>query len=177
MNKTAIFTLLSFSLLILTYKLNAQVTGQEKLKWYTWEEAVELNKTAPRKIFVDVYTDWCGWCKKMDRETFTDPAVVDFLAKNYYPVKLNAEQKEKIVFNGQAFEYQGSEGQRGVHTLAYALLDGKMSYPSYVYLNEKFERVIISPGYKDATGIMKELKYTAEEKYLTMTWEDYQKSN
>ena len=71
------------------------------LKWYTWEEAVELNKTKPKKMFVDVYTDWCGWCKKMDKSTFADPAVAAYLAENFYPVKLNAEQKADIQFAGE----------------------------------------------------------------------------
>ena len=147
-----------------------------KLKWYTWEEAVELNKTAPKKIFVDVFTDWCGWCKRMDSATFTDPEVAAYMAANFYPVKLNAEQKEDIKFNGETFSYIADAGKRGIHSLAYSLLDGHMSYPSFVYLNEKYERVTISPGYKEPADIIKELKFVAEEKYNTQSWDDYLKS-
>jgi thioredoxin-related protein len=145
------------------------------MRWYTWEEAVELNKSKPKKIFVDVYTDWCGWCKKMDKSTFVDPAVMAYMTEHFYPVKLNAEQKEDIVFNGETFKYV-TQGSRGVHTLAYALLDGQMSYPSFVTLNEKFERIMISPGYKEAPDMLKELKFSAEEQYTKTTWEEYRKS-
>ena len=146
-----------------------------ELKWYTWEEAVELNKTAPKKIIVDVFTDWCGWCKKMDKSTFVSPEVANYLAANFYPVKLNAEQKADIQFNGQRFSYVDSGNGRGVHTLAYSLLDGQMSYPTVVYLNEKYERIMISPGYKDVEGMMLELKFAAEERYTKQSFEDYKK--
>lgn len=148
------------------------------LKWYTWEEAVELNKTKPKKIVVDVYTDWCGWCKRMDKSTFSDPAVMAYLAENFYPVKFNAEQKADIQFAGQTFKFMEGEGGRGgVHTLAYSMLDGHLGYPAIVYFNEKFERIMISPGYKEVPAMMKELKFAAEEQYTKTSWEEYNSSN
>lgn len=146
----------------------------DPMRWYTWEEAVALNKTKPKKIMVDVYTNWCGWCKRMDKGAFSDPAVTAYLSKHFYPVKLNAEQREAIKFNGENFEFVANEnGRGGVHTLAYALLDGKMGYPSLVYLNEKFERIMISPGYKESPDLLKELTFAAEEHYSKTTWEKY----
>lgn len=149
----------------------------DTLKWYTWEEAVELNKTAPKKIFVDVYTDWCGWCKRMDKSTFADSTISAYMGANFYPVKLNAEQKGDIEFNGQTFKYMETGNGRGVHTLAYSLLEGDMRYPNFVYLNEKFERIMISPGYKEPNDIIKELKFAAEEQYSKTTWEKYRDEN
>ncbi|MBL7808354.1 MAG: DUF255 domain-containing protein [Saprospiraceae bacterium] len=144
------------------------------MKWYTWEEAVALNKTKPKKIMVDVYTSWCGWCKKMDKGAFTDPSVTAYISEHFYPVKLNAEQREAIKFNGENFEYVSNDnGRGGVHTLAYALLDGKMGYPSLVYLNEKYERIMISPGFKESPDLLKELHFAAEEMYTKTTWEKY----
>ena len=144
-----------------------------ELKWYTWEEAVAANKKEPRKIMVDVYTDWCGWCKRMDATTFTDETVSNYMKKNFYPVKLDAEQEEDIVFNGTTFKFQ-PYGRRGAHELAIQLLNGRMSYPSIVYLNEKFEIITVSPGYKMPEDIMKELRFVGDEIYKTTTWEQYQ---
>ncbi|MBK6996034.1 MAG: DUF255 domain-containing protein [Lewinellaceae bacterium] len=151
-----------------------QAPNPEPFKWYTWEEAVALNKTKPKKIVVDVFTNWCGWCKKMDKGAFSDPAVAAYIAANFYPVKLNAEQREEINFNNEEFIFVANDnGRGGVHSLAYALLDGKMGYPTLVYLNEKYERIMISPGFKESDDLMKELRFAAEEMYSKTTWEKY----
>jgi uncharacterized protein YyaL (SSP411 family) len=145
------------------------------LKWYTWDEAVALQKTAPKKMMIDMYTDWCGWCKRMDATTFSDPTIVAYLQENFYPVKFDAEQKGTIQFNQYTFKYLAPEGGqgRGVHELAYSLLEGKLGYPSIVYLTPNFERILISPGYKDTTGMMLELKFVQEEVFKSKSFEDY----
>ena len=144
------------------------------IKWMTWQEAVEANKKEKKKIFIDCYTDWCGWCKKMYASTFTDPKVVDVMNKHFYAVKFNAEQKESLNFDEHTFKYIES-GSRGVHELAYALLDGQLSYPSFVYLDDKFQRVTISPGYKTPEQIIPELKFVGEEHYNGKTYDQYLK--
>jgi thioredoxin-related protein len=146
------------------------------LKWYTWTEAVELNKTQPKKLLVDVYTDWCGWCKVMDKETFTNDTVINYLNQHFYCVKLDAEMRDSVMFNNQKFIYltrEQSGARNGVHTLAYSLLDGQLSFPTIVYLTEKFERVVISPGYKTPEKLLPELKYTAEEAYKNKTFQAF----
>lgn len=144
------------------------------VKWLTWNEAMELQKTAPKKIMIDVYTDWCGWCKKMDSGAFSKAEVGKFTGDNFYCVKFDAEQKTDIEWGGQTFKYVLPEGQkRGIHTLAYSLLDGKMGYPSLVYLNEKMERIMISPGFKEKDDLLLELKFAHEEIYKTKSWEDF----
>jgi thioredoxin-related protein len=142
------------------------------IKWITWEQAVELNKTKPKKFMVDVFTEWCGWCKRMDKDIFTDAKVAQYVAENYYAVKFDAEQKPEVTFNGKVFKFVG-QGNRGYHEFAATLLDGNMGYPTIVYLSETFERTVVSPGYKDAPTLMKELKFTAEEHYKKGTWDDY----
>src|SRR5690242_21519635 len=91
--------------------------------WMTIEEALEKSKSEKRKIFVDVYTDWCGWCKVMDRETFADPEVAKVLNEKFYAVKLNAEtKKEDVTINGATFKFIETSPGKGVHQLAAALL-------------------------------------------------------
>ena len=152
----------------------------EKITWYSWQQAVELNKTTPKKLLVDVYTDWCGWCKVMDKQTFPNDTVADYLNKYYYCVKLDAEGRDTIRFSNQTFVYITPEkggGRNGIHTLAYSLLDGQMSFPTLVYLTEKMERVAISPGYKTPEKLMPELRFTAEEAFRTKTFENFMKES
>lgn len=152
--------------------VNAQQTDAQGIKWYTFEEAVELSTAQPRKIVIDLYTHWCGWCKRMDKNTFSDSTVAAYVNANFYPVKFNAEQREVVQFNGYSFKFM-EQGSGGVHELAYSLLEGQMGYPTLVYLNEKFERILISPGYKEPAGLMQELKFTKGEFYNKMTFEQY----
>ncbi len=126
---------------------------------------------------IDVFTEWCGWCKRMDKSTFTDSATVAYVNANFYAVKLDAEQKGDLNFGGNTFKYIAHEGGRGVHELAVSLLEGNMGYPSLVYLDDKFSRIMISPGYKEPADLMKELTFTAGGFYATTTWEDYQKAH
>lgn len=171
MNKILIFVTLGISgtLLSLTDPTPQTADG---IKWMTWQEAAELSKVTPKKVFVDVYTDWCGWCKKMDATTFTDPSVVEYMNENFYAVKLNAEMKDEIQFNDHIFKWV-SAGRNGIHTLAYSLLEGKMSYPSFVMLNETYDRIAIMPGYKQPEQLMRELKFAADEVYKEKSWDEY----
>ena len=72
--------------------------SQEKIKWISLEDAVYLQQTEPRNIIIDVYTNWCGPCKKLDRETFGNKDLIKYVNENYYAVKFNAEGNEKIEF-------------------------------------------------------------------------------
>lgn len=160
-------SLLSLGLFFLSSSLGAQI------EWLSWEEAVAHNKQQPKKILVDVYTEWCGWCKKMDKTVFTDPAIEEYVKKNFYAVKFDAEQREELSYDGHQFKFNATMGRRGAHELAYALLDGRMSYPSIVYLDEKRDRISISPGFKPADKFINELNFIQGGHYRTKTYQQY----
>ena len=146
----------------------------QKINWMTFEEAVKMNETAPKKIFIDVFTDWCGWCKRMDQTTFINKDVVEYMNENYYAVKLDAETSDTIVFAGYTFVNEGSRGSRkGTHQLAATLLQGKMSYPSYVFMNEENQVLTVAPGYMEPKDFMPILKYISTDAYLNQTFKDY----
>ena len=89
----------------------------EKVNWLTFEEAIALHEKEPKKLLIDLYTDWCGWCKVMDRNTYSQADIASYINENFYPVKFNAEQKEPVEFRGHTFEFV-AQGRRGVHELA-----------------------------------------------------------
>ena len=118
-------------LLLAAMLLTATATfAQEKIHWMTIEQAEAANKVEPKKLLIDVYTSWCGWCKKMDQTTFQNPVIVKYINENYYPVKFNAEQKDSVHFLGETFKYV-EQGRSGYNELAATLLDGKLSLPQH----------------------------------------------
>lgn len=143
------------------------------VKWLTFEQAVEKSKTEKRKIFIDVYTDWCGWCKVMDKKTFSNPAVAKLLNEEYYPVKFNAEQRGDVVFRGTTFKFI-EYGSRGTHQLAAALLNNQLSYPSVVFLNEDFAIVQILKGYRQAPEFHKIAAFIGGDYYKTTRMEAWE---
>jgi len=163
MTMKAVLPVLAIFLLLLTGAKPEDKPAS--INWMTWEEAIAANKKTPKKLFVDVYTDWCGWCKRMDATTFKNEVIVEMMDKDFYAIKFDAEQKDSIVWNGKTFRFL-NQGRRGAHELAAALLDGQMSYPSFVLLNEKTERMQIVKGYKQPADLERLLAYYGENYYL-----------
>ncbi len=122
-------------------------TAIAEIDWMTMEEAMEAIKTEPKLIFIDFYTDWCGWCKRMDGTTFKDSLIVKEISENYYAVKFDAEQKEDFTIQDRTYKFVES-GRRGYHELAAELMGGQMSYPTYVFLNSDLAVLTKVPGFK-----------------------------
>lgn len=152
--------------------LLTSAAAQEKVKWYSIEEAVQLASENPRVLVIDVYTDWCGWCKRMDANTFSDPSVAEMMNKHFYPVKLNAEGKEDVVIGDRTFKFVDN-GRRGYHEIAAVVTKGRLSYPTVSYVDGKGRVLEASPGYKTAEQFKVYLAYYKEEAYLSKTFEDF----
>ncbi len=161
----------SFFLFIafLSFSMNAQ-----EVTWLSWNEATKLAETDenPKKIFVDVYTDWCGWCKKMDKDTFQNEEVAKYMSENYYMVKLDGEGKEPIEFKGKTFKFVAS-GRNGYHEFAAALMQGKMSYPTTIFLDEKMNMLSPVPGYQKPDAFLQIAKYFGENIHKEKDWKTY----
>ena len=175
-------TVFIFSITLLLFSITGFITPvkkavvDEQLQWYTFQQAVELNKKNPKKLFIDVFTSWCGWCKVMDANTFTDPVIIKDLNKYYYAVKLNAEMNDSILFNNHLFVNPTPEKGRSVHQLAAALLNNQMSYPTVVFLDEGFNMLSPVPGYQKPEGLEPILIFYGENHYKTTKWEDFSKN-
>lgn len=150
--------------------------GQDEIKWYTIKEALELTASEPRILIIDVYTDWCGWCKRMDAATFSDKGIAATLNKDFYPVKLNAEQKEEIIIGEQSYKFVDN-GRRGYHELAAIVTKGRLSYPTISVVDEKGRVLNAYPGYKDADQFKLFLAYFNEDAYKDQSWEEYRDGN
>ncbi len=143
-----------------------------EIKWMSLDDVQVAMKKAPKKVYIDVYTDWCGWCKVMDKKTFTNPNVIKYMNENFYAVKLNAEQKDSIRFMGKMY---GFAPEYRANMFAIELLRGQMSYPSSVILEEDFQNPQAIPGYLDVATMEKILKYLGENIYKTKQFPEFDK--
>lgn len=145
-----------------------------KINWMTIGEAVEKSKTEKRKIYIDIYTDWCGWCKHMDSTTFVTPAVANYINEHYYAVKFNAEQTADVVFKDKTYRFK-KEGNRGYHELAAEWLNNRFTFPTAVFLDENLNSIQPISGYLDGVKMEAILNYFGTNSHKTTPWETYEK--
>jgi thioredoxin-related protein len=143
----------------------------KEIEWLTWEEAQKRMAIKPKKVYVDVYTDWCGWCKVMDKKTFGNPNVIQYMNENFYAIKFNSEKDDNIVFNGKVYALEN-----GTNTLAKQLMKDKMMYPTSIIFEENFANPQPVPGYLKIEDIQPILTYLAENQFKTISYEDYKKN-
>ena len=145
--------------------LLAQTKGHpSELRWNSFNAGIVQAGTGHKKILIDVYTDWCGWCKRMDREVYADPAVREYLAKNFVVIKMNAEGSESVEYKGQAYTPPQLAAAFGV-----------TGYPATLFLKENSEPITLLPGYMEAPMFLHVLSYIAENQYETKQFDVYLK--
>ena len=143
----------------------APAASENEVHWMSLSQAEEAMKTVPKKVWIDIYTDWCGWCKVMDKKTYTNPHVIQYLNEHFYAIRLNAEQKEPISFMGK---------QLDANQLAASLMQNRMSYPTSVFMTENFQNPSPIPGYQDIANMEMILKYFGQELYKKVPFQRYQ---
>jgi thioredoxin-related protein len=147
----------------------------QEINWVTFEEALELQKKNPKKIMMDVYTNWCGPCKMLDRNTFHNADVVAFVNEHYYAVKFNAEGNDIVNYDSKTFTNQSYKPElvnrrNGVHDLTRYLKVN--AYPTIVFFNE--EAKILTPlrGYQKPQQLELYLKLFQSDKHIEMTTQE-----
>ena len=172
--------ILFISVLLFTEGLLAQ---QAQINWMSVAEVQEAMKKEPKKVMIDVYTSWCGPCKMMMKNTFTDPMVITYINKHYYAVKFNAEGNQEVSFKGNTYSNPNfnpakTKSRNGTHefTMAIAPVSGKIAYPTIVYMDEDFRILTPVQGYMQPAQIMPILSYFGDGAYKTTDWQTYQGS-
>ena len=183
--KLILACLITASVITFTFKTSCAQEGKDKgtikadtvIHWMTFTQAIEANKNYPKKkIFIDLFTDWCGWGKKMDADTFSNPILAQYMNEHYYPVKFNAERSDTVEFQGKQFVNPSPSTVRSTHQLAYGLLNGKLSYPSYVFLDENFNMLTIVSGYYEVAPFEPILHYFGDNQQNEMPYQQFEKT-
>jgi len=167
--KQLLFVLVLFVPNVILAQSNAEI------QWLTLSQAMDSVKVKPKKVLVDFYTDWCGWCKQMDAKTFKDLQVAKYVNEKYYAVKFNAEKEGPIIIGDSVYTIQlSSTSKRTAHPIAQQMMNGKMSYPTIVYLDENLSILSSVPGYMSPVDIEPVLLFFGDNHYQKQSWEDYQ---
>ena len=143
------------SLAIVVFIFSSFLFGQE-IKWLTLDEATKEIKAHPEKpVLINFYTTWCGFCKRLDKETFTDAKVADYVNKNYIAIKFDAETKEMVKFNGINYTYIAPAK---ANYMAYAFTNGQLSYPATVLMDGKGAVNKVVLGFRVANDFIQDIK-------------------
>jgi len=153
----------------------AQETDQ--IQWLSFEEAMSKMETEKRKVLVDIYTDWCGWCKHMDKTTFSEEHIAKYINEKFYPVKFDAEQKENIQVGDKIYKYvKGSGNQKGYHEFAMTIAMGQLTFPTIVFIDENIRVLQPLPGFKDPYTFEMIMTYYGNDYFRQIPWSKYQKT-
>lgn len=134
--------------------------------WRTWDAGLKEAASKGRPVLVDVYTDWCGWCKRMDRDVYSRPEVQDYLARKYVVVRINAERDDAAHYQGKPYTSRTLAGAFGIQ-----------SYPTTMFLKSSGDHRVNVPGYMPADQFLLVLRYIAEG-YMDrgVPFDDFKKS-
>jgi len=147
--------------------------GTNEVKWMSLKEAEENSKKKSKPILIDLYTDWCGWCKVMDKQTYANKNVAAYINEKFYPVKLNAESKQAIVFNGKTYQFNSNYR---THDFAIYLTQGQLSYPTTVIIPANGTMPQAIPGFLKPKDIEPIVKYFGEGQFGKISFTQFDKN-
>jgi thioredoxin-related protein len=153
--------------------LSADKHEKVHVSWMNFADVSSNLQKEKRPVLIDVYTDWCGWCKVMDAKTYSNKKVVDYLQNKFYAVKFNAETKDDVAWEGKTYHYNTDYR---CNELALYLLHGQMAFPTTVIIPTDGSQPQAIPGYLATKDLETIVKYFGEDKFGKIPFEEYQKS-
>ncbi len=154
--------------IVMTCMLAFSTAALAQVNWADLSKAQEMARQQHKKIMIKVYTNWCGWCKQMDANTFSNEFVSKYLNDNYICVKFNAESNEKVVFDGKTYGKTGS-----YHDLVSRWMGNQFVYPTTILLDENGNLIQAIQGYFAPNDFEKIATYFASNSHLSTPWQTY----
>lgn len=135
---------------IALFMVAGTVVNAQEIKWMTFDQAIAAQKKKPKKLFVDVYTNWCGPCKMLSNNTFKNKDLVKYINDNFYAVKFNGEGNEVVNYKGQKFEntaYNAANANSRNATHPFTNFLQVQAYPTMMFFDENAEYIFPVSGY------------------------------
>ncbi len=139
--------------------------GEKTIVWSNIADGSALSASTNKVMLIDVYTDWCTWCKKMDKDTYHTPEISDYVNQKFVPIRLNAESQESRFFGGQ-----------NITDSVLALALGVQEYPTTIFVTPEGTPITSVPGYIPPADFKQMLRFIGEGAYKHMDFEQYQQS-
>lgn len=168
MKKRVLLSLVTCWFLFCSAKVNP--TGKEKINWLNINEVNLKLKTESKPVLIDLFTNWCYWCKVMDKKTYNNSKVISYINKNFYAVKLDAESKEALMWNHKSYKYNT---EIKLNDFTMYVTHGQPGFPTTVIFGESDEDPASIPGFMNAKEIEPVLKYFGEKSYKTEKFNEF----
>lgn len=150
---------------------------ENKVKWYESDEldkAIQMSKVNSKPVFINIYTKWCEYSYKMNNYTLMNDTIINLLNDRFNYVLFDAEFRKPITYNGEKYINLDPYGPRSAHLLTNELLDGNLSYPTYLLILDS-EVMYITSGYVETWDMIDILIYISDDIYKIKTWKEYSK--
>ena len=141
------------------------------ISWMSVEEAAGKLQQEQRPVLIDLYTTWCGWCRQMDKRTYSNKKVAEYLQDKFYPVRVDAETHAVITWGGRTYQFNP---QYRSNEFAMYLTHGRLEFPTTIIIVPGQEPQAI-PGFMEPKDLELLVKYFGEGAYRTTSFDDYQK--
>jgi thioredoxin-related protein len=159
--------------MMLFFLLTSVVPKTEHVKWIAISEAEANFQKEKRPVLIDLYTDWCGWCKVMDKKTYSNPKVADYLKDKFYAVRVNAETREKITWNEKTYNYNAAYR---ANEFAVYITKGRLEFPTTIIIPADGSEPQAIAGYLETKDFELILKYFGDGSYHKISFDEYQKN-
>jgi thioredoxin-related protein len=155
-----------FAIAFYSFEKSVPPSAPGPIVWHSFDEGTLLARNSNKKVLVDVYTDWCSWCKKMDSEVYANKEVLDVVREHFILVKLNAE-------SGNALSFRGNK----ISEADFARELGVTGYPTTLFFDQNSNPITDFPGYAAPERFAKVLQFIGMDYYKTVSFQEYVASN
>ncbi len=157
--------LMAFALAAVAEPATVRATGSatgSQMRWREFADGLQEAEESEKLVLVDFFTDWCGWCKRMDKTTYRDSLILEYVERKFVPVKVNAESKKPTAYRGEAYTYAEVAGGFQIR-----------SFPTTVFLEADGSPITTVPGYWKPEEFLIVLHYIGERHYKEKKFQEF----